>query len=249
MNKKYDKNRGFSLVELSIVLVVIGLLVGGITAGVSIVRGSKLKSVITDVENFKTGLLNFRSQYDAIPGDMLNAHDYWDDGADGVCGTASDCNGNGNRRIDWSSGSSGNERETYRSWQHLSLAGLVAGNFTGIGYAGSGNRADIGINIPASKVAGGGFNLYYHTWFSISGNAIQFGAARGNTAATNSIINPKDAANIDKKIDDGSLESGKVLTHRGVDMSGSGCFQGSAGSRTYILNDPAITCRMLFFVE
>lgn len=244
----HSNQKGFSLVELSIVLVVIGLIVGGITAGVSIVKGSKLKSVMTDIESYKTALLNFRSQYDALPGDMLNAHAYFDDGADGVCGTDVQCNGNGNRRIQIQN--NGNDSESYRAWQHLSLAGLVPGNFTGIGY-GSGKQADIGVNVPASKVAGGGYSLVYSAWHSsqVKGNGIQFGSFRANNHTQKAVIAPRDAANIEKKIDDNNPEYGKVSTHSGQGISQSECLTGVLGSFAFNLQNTNIVCRMLFILE
>lgn len=238
-------NKGFSLVELSIVLVVIGLIVGGITAGVSIVKGSKLKSVMTDIESYKTALLNFRSQYDALPGDMLNAHAYFDDGTDSVCGTDTECNGNGNRNIQINSNATDNE--SYRAWQHLSLAGLVPGNFTGIGY-GSGRQADIGVNVPASKVAGGGYSMFKTTWHQkVSGNGVQFGSFNANNHTRKAIIAPRDAANIEKKIDDNNPELGKVATTNG--NGSSGCLTGSLGSFNFNLQNTDIVCRMFFVLE
>lgn len=69
--------RGFSLVELSIVLVILGLLTGGILAGQSLIRASELRSVSTELQRYSSAIYSFRDQYMALPGDMLNATSFW----------------------------------------------------------------------------------------------------------------------------------------------------------------------------
>lgn len=66
--------RGFSLVELSIVLVILGLLTGGILAGQSLIRAAELRSVTTEYGRWVTAMHSFRDKYMAIPGDMRDAN-------------------------------------------------------------------------------------------------------------------------------------------------------------------------------
>lgn len=67
----------FSLVELSIVLVILGLLVGGVVAGQSLIRAAELRSVSTDYQRFLTATLTFRDKYFALPGDFTMASRVW----------------------------------------------------------------------------------------------------------------------------------------------------------------------------
>src|ERR1700754_5054766 len=99
---------GFTLVELSIVLVILGLLVGGVLAGQSLIRAAELRSISTDTTQYRTALFSFREKYNALPGDMINATSFWGDRATGAesCadgaianGTPGTCNGNGNGMI------------------------------------------------------------------------------------------------------------------------------------------------------
>lgn len=69
--------RGFSLVELSIVLVILGLLTGGILSGQSLIRAAELRSVVTDIQQIQTSIYSFRDRYMALPGDMKDATDFW----------------------------------------------------------------------------------------------------------------------------------------------------------------------------
>lgn len=59
--------QGFTLLELSIVIVIIGLIVAGISAGQSLVRQASLRSVISDVDKFRTAKNSFKLAYDANP--------------------------------------------------------------------------------------------------------------------------------------------------------------------------------------
>lgn len=93
---------GFSLVELSIVLVILGLLVGGVLTGQSLIRAAELRSVSTEFAKYQAAVNTFRDKYFALPGDMNNATSFW--GKDnvacaahtGTAATPGTCNGDGN---------------------------------------------------------------------------------------------------------------------------------------------------------
>lgn len=117
------KQAGFTLVELSIVLVIIGLLVGGILGGQELIRAAELNSISSDANKYKVAVNAFRLKYNAMPGDMKNAFDYW--GAAQGCTnaqTGTGCNGNGDGRMTWNS-------EGVRAWSHLAWAGIVPGTW------------------------------------------------------------------------------------------------------------------------
>ena len=67
----------FSLVELSIVLVILGLLVGGILSGQSLIRAATLRSFVKQHEQHYTAVMSFRDKYSQLPGDMNNATQFW----------------------------------------------------------------------------------------------------------------------------------------------------------------------------
>jgi prepilin-type N-terminal cleavage/methylation domain-containing protein len=77
---KYNSKSAFTLVELAIVIVVLGILIGGVLTGQSIIESAKKREVITGFTQLRTGLNAFKLEFDAIPGDMEDAYDYW--GAD-----------------------------------------------------------------------------------------------------------------------------------------------------------------------
>jgi prepilin-type N-terminal cleavage/methylation domain-containing protein len=132
-----QSSHGFSLVELSIVLVILGLLVGGILSGKSLIRASELRTVYTQAHGFATAASAFRDKYFYIPGDMPNATQFWGSaggtGSDAPCfntvsTTAATCNGNGNGAIDDVAAA---KYESYRAWQQMANASLIQGSYSG----------------------------------------------------------------------------------------------------------------------
>ncbi len=160
MHTKCQYKRGFTLIELSIVLVIIGLIVGGVLAGQSLIRAAEIHSVVTDLQKFDTAINTFQGKYDALPGDMPNATSYW--GAAGGNGTGNDaacfntvstgaatCNGSGDGKLWDGYGSSPTfYYEAYRAWQHLANSGLVAGAYTGTQNPSAPPPSLPGVNIP-----------------------------------------------------------------------------------------------------
>ncbi|KKB96883.1 hypothetical protein SZ25_00019 [Candidatus Arcanobacter lacustris] len=68
-----NHNKGFTLIELSIVMVIIGLIIGGILTGRELIFAANNKAIITQVTNYKTAVQTFQMKYQALPGDMVNA--------------------------------------------------------------------------------------------------------------------------------------------------------------------------------
>ncbi len=267
--------RGFSLVELSIVLVILGLLVGGILAGRSLIRASELRSVATQRDQYVTAISAFRDKYFALPGDMANAVRFWGaqaggtaDGVDATCrgldhtspatGQAT-CNGGGNGQIGYFQGGSGNVRyETFRAWQHLANAGLLEGQYAGVA-SNNGMVLDYGWNVPASRIQGAGFNLMHvgtnyntHYYDANYQHVLFFGRQGGfHDVGMGPAIRPEEAWNIDSKLDDGLPASGRVMTarynHGGGDAGSALCADSiTPASANYALSDTTIRCALIF---
>ncbi|MBY0354312.1 MAG: prepilin-type N-terminal cleavage/methylation domain-containing protein, partial [Rickettsiales bacterium] len=103
MKKASFHHSGFSLLELSVVLVIISLIAGGVVFGKNLVRQAAVRSVVTDALKYQSAVQLFRDTYNALPGDFSTATSLW--GAAAACmptadfsGTAT-CNGNGNGRL------------------------------------------------------------------------------------------------------------------------------------------------------
>jgi prepilin-type N-terminal cleavage/methylation domain-containing protein len=208
------KNKqGFTLVELSIVLLIIGLIIGGITAGSSLINQAGLRSVISEYNQYKTSVNTFKIQYNALPGDMNNATTFWYNATTcpGTAGTAGGCNGDGNGYILFNYSSTTND-ESLRAWQHLSLSGIINGNYTGTHTVT--NQNDPGVNVPQSKYSNAiwGFESSPTSLNSgaLYGNAIFLGSFSSGGPGNGPSLAAIDAQTIDTKIDDGIPISGAV---------------------------------------
>src|ERR1035441_8304528 len=61
---------GFTLIEMAIVLVIIGLIVGGVLVGQDLIKAAEVRAQISQIEKYNTAVNTFRGKYDALPGDI-----------------------------------------------------------------------------------------------------------------------------------------------------------------------------------
>jgi prepilin-type N-terminal cleavage/methylation domain-containing protein len=229
---------GFTLLELAIVLVVIGLVAGGITVGSRLLHNSKIRSVSTQLDAAKTAMNTFYLKYNAWPGDMDRASQYWP-GCDAV---PANCDGDNNKEIEPP------DDEDIRGWQHLSLAKLIPDAMTGL--SGGATKFVLGSNVPATDIDNAGLWLRYYQFTSDgrAGNMIILsGSEPGTTLMEAPVISPKDAALIDHKLDDGLALTGRMRGRNGV-LSGAstgGCISGI----DYLPTSDAIKCRLYFMLD
>lgn len=254
--------RGFSLVELSIVLVILGLLTGGILAGQSLIRASELRAVTTERDRYVTAAQTFRDKYFAIPGDMNNATKFWgDDNAacpDGAVpnGTPGTCSGNGDGRINLAA-AGGATGEAFQFWKQLALAGLIEGSYTGLASAAATDDTTIGTNVPRSKINSAG---WYTQWFGDIpgdgamyaldyGNPLVIAAPSGTGWIRAAVMKPEEAWNIDTKTDDGRPGFGNVVPRFWNNACATGgATQADRANSNYNLSVSSNQC-MLFFVK
>jgi len=128
-----SKQSGFTLVEIAIVLVIIGLLLGGVLKGQELINSAKVKNFATDFRNIPLFIYGYQDKFKALPGDhrtaatlitgAINASTPTSSG--GVACASSVCLGNG--VIDGLWNSTTETDEVVRFWQHVRLAGLAAG--------------------------------------------------------------------------------------------------------------------------
>lgn len=119
---------GFTLIEIAIVLVIIGLLLGGVLKGQELINSAKVKNIATDFRNIPVFIYGYQDKYRALPGDDANAASHLgvasgvvaSGNGDGVLGTATD---------NWSTTNATDETQLF--WQHVRLAGLAAGPTSG----------------------------------------------------------------------------------------------------------------------
>ncbi len=122
-----QEKRGFSLVELAVVITVIGLLLAGIASGSKLLEQSQIRSFIAQIDQFKSDYSAFKIEYNAVPGDMKDASAFFAGCASGGVGNAN-CNGNGDNFISlcmgnaWDGDQLGDEQVKF--FRHLYMAGI-----------------------------------------------------------------------------------------------------------------------------
>jgi len=254
-------SRGFSLVELSIVLVILGLLTGGILAGQSLIRASELRTITTQYQNYVTAVQSFRDKYFALPGDMTNATQFWKAAAAPIgCavtqGTGTQtCDGNGDGRIEYNVSTS---NESFRFWQQLANAGLIEGSYTGINAGPGVGYVSTADNVPRGRISNA---LWWTEYWAAgtAGDAMRFAARYDNLLLVGGqrstgdplmpILKPEEMWNIDVKMDDGKPALGKVgvVAFNGLSLCTTTVANNPATSAAdYLLNSSAVECAPYF---
>lgn len=239
-------------------LVILGLLVGGVLAGQSLIRAAQLRSVATEYSRYFAATRSFRDKYLAIPGDMANATRFWEVLASPAttCATTNatglpTCDGNGDGIIPWNTDATSNEK--FRFWQHLANAGLIEGQYTG---AGGGGTYDTyfhvpGRNAPASRISPAAWGISHGT--IANGDAFKYAGSWGNFMKVgiagvhepvDGFLKPEEAWNIDIKLDDGRPASGKVMGQNITACTTSADNTDTSG--TYKLNSNTNGCALMF---
>ena len=208
--------QGFTLLEMSVVITIIGLIIGGILFGRSMLTNSRLQTVITDYDSYVSAVGNFKQAYQALPGDMANATSMW--GTDSLgCpsggGKSGTCNGNGDGMVNTSG-----TVEVFRFWQHLYYAKMLNQKMSGVATSGT-LTGTIGVNEPTGSIEGSGWAAGYvgnigngdpNNYAGYYGNVLVFGSAYPNYGTSGAILTADQAASIDSKLDDGKPGTGKV---------------------------------------
>jgi prepilin-type N-terminal cleavage/methylation domain-containing protein len=134
-NNKGSTESGFTLVEIAIVLVIIGLLLGGILKGQEMITQAKIKNIINDFNGVTAAVNSYQDRYRAMPGDDLTAATRWagavSGNGDGIIGVAPGPTSCKYNAVMVAAPTTTMECNLF--WWHLRLAGFVPGAVSGIG--------------------------------------------------------------------------------------------------------------------
>ncbi len=198
-----QSEKGFTLVELAIVMIIIGLLIGGVLKGQELIANAQVSATASQIKGFEAATTTFRDAYNALPGDMTAV----------VARLPASCtaclDGNGNGQIGGAAtlGVAAAAGEGLQYFMHLNAVDLISGvdGTNGIAWGTGYPAADIGGGLTVGYNAGGGLGLNgtnrAGTYLTVQG-----AAAIGTPAMTSS-----EAARIDRKLDDGNATTGSVF--------------------------------------
>ncbi|MCA3069157.1 MAG: prepilin-type N-terminal cleavage/methylation domain-containing protein [Rhodocyclaceae bacterium] len=186
--------RGFTLIEIAIVLVIIGLLLGGVLKGQELITSARVRNLISVQDGVKAAFFGFQDRFRAYPGDYNQA-------SQNIANMTTTCgggNGNGNGVIDATP-----VLESILAWEHLSKAGFITGTF------------DCNTTESLSTTPNNPYNVFLQLVFDGAyGSAT---SAQRHNLKTGAQIPVEIIAEVDRKIDDGRPFSGsfQFSTYRG----------------------------------
>jgi prepilin-type N-terminal cleavage/methylation domain-containing protein len=229
--------QGFTLVELAIVMIIIGLLIGGILKGQELIVNARVASTAAQVKGIDAATTTFQDKYNGLPGDLVGAGTRLP-ALCGANGTTACTAGNGNGRIADTPGAAptaGGESEQY--FQQLNAADLISGINPTLGAVAGGfyAQASIGGGYNVGNAAGGaaltglaaGANVRGGHYLTLTSNP----AAAVTTTTGQGALTPNQLSRIDLKLDDGAPISGNVL------VTGAGTCVVAAAGGALVYND------------
>lgn len=152
--KTDSSQKGFTLIELAIVLVIIGIMLGGVLKGQQMIENAKMKAVADQAKSLVAAVYSFQDRYGQFPGDFNAATTQ-------LAGTGCTvANGNNDGRI----------YEYFAAAEHLACAGFITGSYNGI-------------DQRMTHKYGGNVYVYYQTISGRTGNIVRFDALPWDVAA------------------------------------------------------------------
>lgn len=200
------RNHGFTLVEIAIVLVIVGLLIGGVLKGQALINSAKSNSIIKKMQSLQTAYYSFQDKYQAVPGDMSNASAI-------IGSSASNCS----TRCD--NGQLNGWQNASLAFNHLSAAGL---------YSGPASATEQGSVLTTASAPD---NAYGGAMFIMFWNQVAAQTGRRNETAVFTGRNMPAAvlAEIDRKIDDGNPQTGNFRA-AWPNVNGGRCYDRSSNT-------------------
>ncbi len=200
--------KGFTLVELAIVMVIIGLLIGGILKGQEMIANAQVSATVAQLKGVTAAANTFQDMFDALPGDITNPDDRLVNCTAAPCSTG----GDGNSQIGGVPGTLAGENLEF--WAHLNAADLVTG-------VDGSNTVAWGRAAPSSK-AGGGLTVGYTADGTLTtglgtgrgGHYLMIQGIPGTVASPG--LSASEAARMDRKMDDGIPGTGSVIGSGGA---------------------------------
>lgn len=218
------RQQGFTLIEIAIVLVIIGLLLGGVLKGQELINSAKVRSLNNRVDGIAAAWFGFQDRYRALPGDYADAQNNI------PAGTVAIVNGDGDGQIEGGATAS-------QVWVQLAAAGFISGSYEG---------NDVPLNnyaCPTIDCPDNGFGRGMVISFDNEGRT---NAGNANELLTGANIPSEILAELDRKIDDGTATSGTMQLGAGGTGWGGGAAAACLNGTDYQVLTPSENCAAVF---
>jgi prepilin-type N-terminal cleavage/methylation domain-containing protein len=247
---------GFTLVELAIVMIIIGLLIAGVLKGQALINNAQVTATVAQMKATDAATTTFKDTYAALPGNIQNPGTRLPNGCNlnALCNTG----GTGNGNISNLPNLTPVGAEGERFFVHLNAAGLITGIVPGV----TGSLV-VGQNFPATKISNNVVLVGGTTTGAAAGFATALGSFAAHSAGTYLIINqaigvpgatvglmPDQALRIDTKLDDGVPDTGQVIGIGTVGIVAGNC--GSTSGATpgqYATINSQATCGLYIHIQ
>ncbi|WP_206202400.1 prepilin-type N-terminal cleavage/methylation domain-containing protein [Thermodesulfobacterium sp. TA1] len=187
------KSKGFTLVELAIVLVIIGIILGAVLKGQELIYNAKVKRVQSQIKEFAAAFYTYYDKYGYYPGDDPTASNKWS-GAP---------NGNGDGLVAGGYCDNAGEESCY-IWRHLRYANIISGD----------PNESTPANLLPKHIFGGSIDMFTGT-YTIGGQT------RSGLWLTLRNIEAQAAEAIDRAMDDGKCTTGSIARYAGTSCNGN----------------------------
>lgn len=205
MNLKKPYQEGFSLIELAISLIIIGILATGILKAQTFIENAKIKKIISQIQDYQIAFVAFLDKYSSLPGDFMAASQIFGEGS---------FNGNQNGKVEGNGLAKNTEALAF--WQHLFLAGFI--NSPGIPQE---DVANFGEGAPSSPL-GGGYTIGTSPIPGEGGVWLILGNKNGDSG-NSPLLTPLQAYTINKKLEDGNPLTGEIQSREGQGVTAGRC--------------------------
>ncbi len=213
-------NSGFTLIELSIVLVIIGLIVGGVLVGQDLIKAAEIRATVSQIEKYNAAVNTFRGKYNGLPGDLANGTNFFPS----ITNSNESAQGDGDGLVEGTTSANSVctthlcvAGESAVFWYELSQAGMVPDAIT----AASLNYETYNLTpvnaVPSAKMGKGAMIAVMSVggvnYFAISNLGGATALTTGGLGTTfTAAMTPVEAVQIDNKIDDGKPATGVTLS-------------------------------------
>ena len=214
------KQTGFTLIEIAIVLVIIGLLLGGVLKGQELITSARVRNLISQQDGIKAAYFGFLDRFRALPGDYNQA-------STNINCTPACTNGNNNGQIQSIAGG-GTIDEHVAAWEHLSKAGFINGSYT--------------YSLAPPTTTSAPTNPYAQFLQLIYDNVYEGTATARHNLKTGNQISSDILAEVDRKVDDGIATTGsfRASTYTTGAATDAACFVAATGA--WATQNPVTNC-------